>query len=233
MNTPKFPILILFFLFLSVVSGCSHLAQNTVIENEIQTKYRQGPGEFKKIKYDLLTFQSRQQEEKFPLLVAFHGTGDNGPHYLGIWRREAERRRIMVLAPTLDVIDMNALFRMVELTVQSYPIDLDRIFVAGASSGAFLARLMVIERPSLWKKAVFVASPNDQWSSKISLKDLPPVLFVHGGRDNQFKFPSTVKRIEILKKKGLQAELKAYPHAGHEQKAEWSPAIFDWLLKES
>ena len=60
-------------------------------------------------------------------------------------------------------------------------------------------------------------------------RDFAPVVFVHGGKDNQFKLSEISQQAEILKKRGVDTTLFSYPDAGHEQRPEWSRRIFDWI----
>lgn len=92
--------------------------------------------------------------ERFPLVIAFHGHGGDGANYLRVWYvreniipeqrpvwRQAEAQHIAVIAPTDESGDwpperdaeVLAALRRVSLR---YPIDRNRVFTDGLSSGA-------------------------------------------------------------------------------------------------
>jgi len=185
----------------------------------------------------LSTFKPTRKGQRFPLLLALHGRGGNGRDYLDVWKDEADRRHVMVLAPTRtrgysdEADDMVAFYRLVEEIVRQYPVARDKIFLAGDSSGALVARWLVLSNPGGWKKVVFVSSPPfEQWEDLPDGGRLPPILYVHGVADNQFKIEEIAGSVETLRRRAFEAKLISYSDAGHEHRPEWNREIFDWLL---
>ena len=205
-------VFLLFFFLLA--NGCTR-ASATVEENP---------------QYDLLTFKPSKGDERFPLLLALHGTGQTNRNYFEIWRGEAERRKVMVLAPAIESLDLEALYQLVEEVARRYPVDRQKILLAGVSSGALVARWLLLKRPAFWERVIFVASPTgEHWAETVDGKGFPPLLFVHGGQDKQFKLEEIIQQVEVLKSEGVETTLFSYPNAGHEQRPEWSRRIFDWI----
>lgn len=178
------------------------------------------------------------RDEHFPLLLALHGTGGSAGEYIEIWRAEAQRRKIILLVPAIRRAyenkseDLKAFYQLVERALRRHAVDKKRIYIAGASSGSLVARWLIESRPSFWRAAVLVASPADErWARETDLGGLPPLLFVHGEKDEQFPIESIRRQVAILKNRGFDAELLSYPDAGHEQRPEWSRRILTWLEK--
>lgn len=190
------------------------------------------------IHYSLTVFSNPRRKEKFPLLVAFHGHGGSADEYLNLWKREADRRRIMILAPHRIVyrgkITVRPEIQLIEAIAQRYSIDKNKIYLAGVSSGGLMSKWLLWDRPLSWRGVVLVASPPlGKWGGDLHGRHYPPLLLVHGRKDHQFKFEEVVSDAEFLKTKGMKIEILDYPDAGHEQKPEWSREIFDWIEKNS
>jgi dipeptidyl aminopeptidase/acylaminoacyl peptidase len=145
-------------------------------------------------------------------------------------------RRIMILSPTLagggqkGPIEMKDFYALVENVAKDFPVDLNHVYLAGASSGSLLARWIVFERPAFWKGVILVASP--PWGEAVQRSRdavLPPLLFVHGEQDNLLPAEKIKADVAELKALGREAELILDPEAGHTHKPEWNKSIFDWI----
>lgn len=201
-------------LFLTLVTGCARTSA-TVKEDP---------------KYRLLIFKPSRANKHYPLLLVLHGTGQTPQNYFKIWKKEAIHRKVMVLAPAIENLDLEKFYELIEEIARQYPVDHEKVLLAGISSGALVARWLLVKRPAFWKGAILVASPTGEpWAETVDVKNFPPILFVHGGKDNQFKLSEIAQQVEILKKRGVDTTLFSYPGAGHEQRPEWSRRIFDWL----
>ena len=211
-------------------SGCNSLQHNQ-LEKSPSRLYA---GEFQEIPYQLLTFEPQNRDERFALVFALHGTGMNGKQYLEIWKKEAARRRVMVLAPTIEILNLEKFYALVDEISRQYPVDQKKIFLAGVSSGALLARWMLTKRPDFWKGVIFVASPTEEWwAGSVDLGGYPPILYVHGGRDKQFEINKIQHFVDYLKSKGVDTEFFPDAKAGHEHKSEWNSKIFQWIQDHS
>ena len=160
--------------------------------------------------------------------------------YLEVWEEEAKGRRVMVLAPDLSsavrngTMDLKLLYELVDEIASRFPVDKERMILAGVSAGALIARRMLIDRPSYkWKAVIFIASPDDPWPSYVDVKSFPSVLFVHGAYDDQFKLENIKQSVMSLKEKGVDTELIQDPEGGHEHNEEWNKEIFDWIEAHS
>ena len=187
-------------------------------------------GEAKGFGYQLLTFEPAKADQRFPLLLVLHGTGETSRHYFELWEKEAKRRKVIVVAPAIQELNLDNFYLLVEEIARKYPVDRERILLAGVSSGALVARWLLNKRPSFWRGVILVASPTgEHWAEAADVAGFPPLLFVHGGRDPQFKLEEIAQQAEVLKERGVKTTLFSYPDAGHEQRPEWSRRIFDWM----
>lgn len=236
---------LLLFLSLPSLGGCrdrpnsqSGARDSFVVEKTFQIKFSDSPHDKETVPYCLLAFRPPTPEERYPLLFIWHGNKDTALPYLEIWRPEAERRKWMVLAPdrslalrseTHEMAIFDELLKEIE---RRYPVDQEKIFVAGTSTGALVAQWALLHYPSVVKGAIFVtAADYRRLSSEDHLGILPPVLFVHGEKDQLFE--SILSEVSLLKNRGIRATLLRYPGAGHEHRPEWNGKIFDWIEAEA
>lgn len=188
------------------------------------------------VDYALLRIPPRSPAEKFPLIVAFHGSGGSGVDYIETWADEAERHRAMVLAPTWDYpeeereLGREHFHAVVEQVIRDYPVDRDRIYLAGVSAGALIAQWLAEENPRSWRGLVLIAySPSTDWAERVDLGDFPAMLFVFGGKDSQYSEAELSRSVLALSKRGANARLFLDPEGAHEHRPEWNHRIFDWL----
>ncbi|GEM_PF-3026226 len=164
-----------------------------------------------------------------------------GEEYLKIFKAEAEKGHVHVLAPTQmqgytnEPSNLAEFYQLVDEVVQKGSADRNRVFLMGTSSGGLIARWLALNRPAFWRGVILVASPTSEaWTSQ--LKDssgFPSVLFVQGGKDAQSSVEEAKRHVEILKQKGIDAELFLDPDAGHTHSPTWNQKIFDWIKDHS
>lgn len=217
------------FLLLFSLTGCTTLPRPGAVEAR----------NFRDLSYYLTTFQGAESTERFPLVVVLHGRGDTGEGYLEVWKREAARRRVMVLAPTRtrgytdDPADLAEFYELVEEIAGRHPVDRERVFLAGTSAGALIARWLAMNRPGFWRGLVLIASPGaESWSARVSGETFPPVLFVHGEKDGQFPVKEIRRHVETLKAKGIEVQSLFDPKEGHTHSPRWNRAIFNWIEED-
>ena len=185
-------------------------------------------------RYSVFSVSPRVPGERYPLLFGWHYAAGDGPSYVALWKREAGRRKIIVLAPTRrgsavgETMDLETFRKVLGEGVRRYPVNRRRIFVVGSSAGALSAKWALLRYRRLLAGAIFVTSADfRKLSEERDLANLPPVLFVHGEKD--WLFPEIVKEVRKLRKRGVTATLIRYPNACHEHRPEWSRDIFDWM----
>lgn len=184
----------------------------------------------------LLAFDAQDPGEKFPLLLALHPAGNTAKGYLRLWEEEAVRRRVMVAAPVLSrpygnhPADLAEFHQLVVHIAEKYPVDREKIFLIGASAGALTAERLMIRYPSVWRGVVLIAAPpNHDLILESDTPIPPPLLWIHGQKDTQFRYAEVVHLFEKLKQRPGTEELWSDPQAGHEDKKEWHSVIWEWL----
>ncbi len=191
------------------------------------------PGHEEALDYHLLAFKGDASRKKYPLLVVFHGTGQKGLSYLDLWKQGAADHGFMVAAPELQrsygelPADLEFLRSFVQEVARLYPVDRNKIVLAGVSSGAAMVRWLANQYPAEWHAIILIASPMP--SSSKEGQPYPPFLFVHGGNDSAFPLSGVLQESEKLKDLGIRVNLLVFKDAGHEQKPEWTDAILDWV----
>lgn len=186
--------------------------------------------------FHLLHFRTQEPGRRYPLLLALHGSGDNGRNYIQIWQAAVEKEKIIVLAPTRprgyenNPKDLHAFYALVDQIVSQYPVDPERLYLAGVSSGALVASWLAARNPGRWRELILIASaPSPEWVQNLKPEKFPPILFVHGHHDEQFNFEQILLEAEELRGKGFQVGVIGDPSAGHTHKEEWNEAILKWI----
>jgi predicted esterase len=177
-----------------------------------------------------IAFPLENQHEGSPLLVVFHGAGQTPTQYLEVWQEEARRRGFMVLAPKMKNLNITNFDKLLNRVARRYQVDQNRIVLAGVSAGALVAREFLAAQPKRWKTVIFIAAPDKEyWLEKTNVEGFPPILFVHGEQDPQFKIVGVARQVELLRQKGIEVGFIRHPSGVHEHRPEWNGEIFDWI----
>lgn len=225
----------LFFLLLAgfMGVGCAH-QESRVKSYSLRLRSIDAPERVETVSYSVLAPQPQHSSDRFPLLFALHYAGGNSAEYLNLWKGEALRRKWIVVAPnhpegySNQAFEVEIFDRILQALMQTYSVDTQRIYIVGTSIGALGAQWILMNRRDRLKGAIFITSANSRrLSEEEKLPEGPPLLFVHGTRDDLF--PILQREVSLLKAKGVHASLVTIPDAGHEHKAEWSEKIFDWM----
>ncbi len=234
LSTKPKVILTLLSLFLSGCQTLTPLPNNARVETQ---KTPQG------LEASVLKFSGLKSNEQLPAVVVLHGQGETGNDVLGLWEKEAARRKIMIIAPDwnqwsrggkrskggANIEDLRA---GLDELISKNPIDEKRLAIAGVSAGALAARWLIPVQSSRWKAAIFSAFGSlEPWWKNIPAEEFPAVLFLHGTQDEQFSAELIEQNVQALKRKGVIVEWKEDPEAGHEHRLEWTPFALDWIEK--
>ena len=236
----KLFLLLALLLFFHVSCAGVHLFSDPADYRILEKGYRAADGQV--MAYDLFIPRQNNSKERFPLVVSLPGSGVKIKKQMDLWTESALRNRVMVLTPQWSDLKSKekrpgVIFHLVEMVAYRYPVDAERIYLSGDSAGAGIAMRLFGNQPNFWKAAIFVASPGKARFDLMNvLKDRetpPPILFVHGERDEGFLYSSLVRDIEMFKQKGVDVELISDPEAGHTHKKEWNEKIFGWIAKKT
>ncbi|RZL02831.1 MAG: PHB depolymerase family esterase, partial [Rubrivivax sp.] len=172
-------------------------------------------------RYHLFKPAGVQVTEHLPLMVMLHGCGQDAPSFALSTRmnRLAARERFLVLYPEQDrranpqgcwnwfgtrtqlaYGEAAILMAAVQQVTRLYPVDPERVAIAGLSAGASMAALMVTRYPAHFKAvAMHSGVPPGSAESTVSAlaamrgrgthtalspdTDWPPLLVIHGDQD--------------------------------------------------
>jgi len=192
-----------------------------------------------KIDYDLMIMQAETPGETFPLILALHASGSKASSITELLEEQAKEHRFMILAPFQDRIfenkpfDLEMLYALTDRVKATYPVDADRIYVIGISSGSFILRWMMMRKPKYFQKVVLISTETyEDWTKGVDFTDFPPMLFVHGEQDPVFDIEKIRIRVNQVQEQGGRAELLADEEMAHSFSEEWPKQIFEWIMRE-
>ncbi|OHB49277.1 MAG: hypothetical protein A2Y10_03300 [Planctomycetes bacterium GWF2_41_51] len=183
-----------------------------------------------KMNYRFLKPITVDLNEKYPLVLFLHGSGERGTDNekqlnLGVWKFACEdmqtRYPCFVIAPQcpqeckwVDVdweADwhsmpenpskyMKAVLELVDNMMTQYPIDKQRIYVTGVSMGGFGTWDLIQRRPKFFAAAVPLCGGGDM-NCAPDLKDVPIWAF-HNKGDDSVKSKRSRDMVEAIKRAG-------------------------------
>ena len=213
--------------------------------------------------YRILFPEKIKKGKKYPLVLFYHGSGERGNDNFSQlkWgvrhfatKKIRHRFPAFVVAPQIPAdsqwVDMNYDAFPVVLPVQpshyialsielirfleeKYPIDPNRIYVMGISSGGYAVWAAIERRPDLFAAAVPIAGGGDP--SKANLLVHLPIWAFEGHNDHEVprRFMTTV--IDSIRKDGGHPRYTIYPHIGHTDtwiKAFNDKRLYHWLFRQ-
>ena len=184
---------------------------------------------------------AKNAQTRYPLVLFMHGSGeignDNQKHLWTFplrWAESDMRQRYpaYVLVPQVPSRSVNydkkqaysisyatptltSVLELVDDITSRYPIDPDRIYVAGFSMGGSAAWQSVLLRPELFAAASpFSGVAPDRYFAERYLHT--PILVTHGGNDNvTLPVSSELMTTRIQQLGGKQITMRFYPELGH------------------
>ena len=145
--------------------------------------------------------------------------------WLGPWetRFQPVASQSQILISVMQVVDVLA---------TEYPVDMDRLYIAGISMGAFAIWYLLSSLPDIFAGAIAVCGGGQpEFASKI--KHVPIWAF-HGARDNVVPVRWSRDIIQALRADGGTPRYTEYPDVGHDA---WTPAfaeadLLQWLFQQ-
>jgi predicted peptidase len=208
-----------------------------------------------KMPYRLFIPPHYDSAKKYPLILWFHGGGGRGSNNESqisggnekgthLWTTPENQAAFpaFVLAPQCPqnenwsdpelnqvAAPLQSALDILALVQKDYPIDPDRIYLAGQSMGGLAVWALLQKYPEQWAGAIVVAS-YDNFTNVRALARVP--LWIFQGEDDSTVPVETVREmVKQLKKAGGSPRYSEYRNAGHEvwNQAFADPQLVPWL----
>lgn len=183
--------------------------------------------------------------QKLPLVLFLHGAGERGSENQRQLRHgvrsfvnpDAQRARpCLLLAPQCprgSWWNVEHFTELLRSTLDSLPVDRDRVYVTGLSMGGYGSWHVIGSAPSLFAAAVPVCG-GGKLEDVAQLRSVPIWAF-HGGADRTVKPEQSRRMIAAIEKAGGKPEYTEYPGVGHNS---WERAYSDekmhtWLFRQT
>ncbi len=182
------------------------------------------------------------KEEKWPLVLFLHGSGERGDN-VDLVKVHGPPKLIaagkdfpfIVVSPQCpkdmwwEPIELVALLDDIE---RKYKVDADRVYVTGLSMGGFGTWRLAAYAPQRFAAIAPICGGGETYWTK-QIAHIPTWVF-HGAKDSVVPVERSMAMVESLKKDGAAPKLTVYPTAGHDSWTETynNPELYEWLLAQ-
>lgn len=189
-----------------------------------------------------LPTNSVAKNEKHPLLLFLHGSGERGS-YLPLVKKHGPPKIVeergdlpfIVVSPQLSsdnqFFDPAALAALLDSVVDKYQVDKDRIYVTGLSMGGGGTWHLAALQPDRFAAIVPICGWTDPRDA-VKLNRLA-VWTIHGDVDGAVPFMETEQMVDALRNAGGDVKFTVHHGGGHDT---WTstyamPEFYEWLLR--
>jgi predicted peptidase len=192
--------------------------------------------------YLLFTPAKYQKQDKWPLIVFLHGSGErgddlakvkvHGPPKIVEQKPDFEFLVVSPQVPSGERWDADKLMQLVDQVAKSLKVDQDRIYLTGLSMGGFGTWTTAAKYPDRLAAIVPICGGGDPATAEKFAK-IPCWVF-HGAKDKGVPLKRSDEMVEALKKAGGEPKYTVYPEAGHDSWTESynNPELYKWLLEQ-
>jgi poly(3-hydroxybutyrate) depolymerase len=179
-----------------------------------------------------------------PLIVLLHGSGGSGLAMIQRWQDEAAREGIVLLAPESLHTDIGwdihndgpeYIHAAIQAVAASHAIDFHRLYVFGQSGGAVYALNLAMLESEYFAAAAYHAGgwrkPAEYHFADYARRKIPVAAYV-GDKDEYFSVASVQATENLLKQRGIPAELHLLPgrvHAYSDVPADFHDTVWNFL----
>ena len=198
----------------------------------------------KQLSYSLHVPESAKAGKPLPLIVVLHGMGGRGDATLQQWQARLGEE-FMILSPsypigawwTLSAEEL--VLKLIQETKMNYPVDPNRIFLAGLSNGALGAYMIGMFYPDYFAGVIPIAgavSENHYLHFLVNLTHTP-VYSIQGQFDPIFPVEASRRIHKILTDMKYPLTYREHnergtAHGGHFLPEAEIPALVDWLQEQ-
>ena len=175
---------------------------------------------------------------RWPLILALHGQGGTGDHYLGTWAQHAQTYGCLVVAPTAPrelgwdpIKGRDIVLRALRDVRENFNIDPNRVYIDGASMGGHGAWRYGLAMPDTFAGLVSRCGRPDEFAQlHLPNASCLPIYIIHGMKDAVVPLELVKPVYETLTRLGCEVEYRVDTKAGHSTFHEETPRIMQWLL---
>ncbi len=195
---------------------------------------------FKELDYVVRKPGTFDENKQYPLLLYIHGAGGRGrnidviANHPFMVETEAVLSDVITIAPQcyanawFDIFEQ--LQEFIRMAIELPYVDADRVYIMGASMGAYTTWQLLMAHPDWFAAAVPICGGGMYWNAP-RMKDIPIWAF-HGDIDNVVFVEESEKMVNAINKAGGHAKLTIWENTGHNA---WIPAfrlaaLWEWLF---
>lgn len=195
-----------------------------------------------KLRYVIRHPEGFSEEKKYPVILLLHGAGGRGDDISKLVSNPfftlTEKHKNFPFICVAPLCSENTWFDMwehleglvMEMAKLSF-VDVDRIYLMGASMGGYATWQLAMSMPKCFAAIVPICGGGMYWNAGRLVN--VPVWAFHGEKDTTVLLEESVKMVEAVKHHGGEAKLTVYPENSHDA---WSdtysnPDVFSWLLQ--
>jgi predicted peptidase len=184
-----------------------------------------------------------QPEQKFPLILFLHGSGERGddlakvkkygpPHVV----EQQDDFPFIVLSPQCPPSErwsVDLVNALLDEALEQLPVDTERVYLTGLSMGGFGTWKLALAHPERFA-AIAPVSGAGTLEDICRLKGMPIWIF-HGAKDDIIPLSESQRMADALKRRGNDVKLTIYPEAGHDAWTETyaNPELYTWFLQHT
>jgi len=209
---------------------------------QIEVKAVEGDANAPPYNYLLYVPANYDQQEKWPLIVFLHGSGErgsnlehvkkHGPPKIVDNKRDFEFIVVSPQVPGRERWDADKVVQLTDQVTKSLKVDPDRVYLTGLSLGGYGTWTTVAKHPNHFAAIVPICGKGDPETAE-KFKHVACWVF-HGAKDEGVPLKYSEEMVEALKKAGAEPKFTVYPEAGHDSWTEAynTPELYKWLLEQ-
>jgi predicted peptidase len=211
-------------------------------KSSVQSECTSGPDGFRYLLY-LPKGVEQGPDKRWPLILYLHGIGERGGKLSllkkhGIPKIVENHQDLPFITVSPQCPDDTFWFEhyeklgaLLDQVVETYGVDVDRMYLTGNSMGGYGTWGMAMQYPDRFA-AIAPICGGGLTEEICVLKDVPVWAF-HGKKDDVVDVSEGQKMVDALKACGGKVRFTVYPDAGHDS---WTrtydnPELYEWFLR--
>lgn len=205
--------------------------------------------------YRLLKPATQKENERYPLVIFLHGSGERGndnvvtlKHIAPLFLKESNRATYpcFVMVPQCPENEnwtypdwyrepkepMSSVISLIDSLKTLPSIDTSRIYITGLSMGGYGTWYLLTKYPDMFAAAVPICGAGD--AHQVEKFIHVPIWNFHGAKDDAVSVDNSRKMIQALKDAGGNPIYTEYKKVGHESwvNAYSEPKLLPWLFSQ-